>query len=80
MLAGLDLNTRQIAEITKAWADLNAARRSQIEAFRRDPLGPPSWSWTTPRTTVSFSAKSVLSRKLGSFFSAPSEGDISLRP
>jgi pimeloyl-ACP methyl ester carboxylesterase len=36
MLAGLDLNTRQIAEITKAWADLDAARRSQIEAFRRD--------------------------------------------
>ena len=36
MLAGLDLDTRQIAEITKAWADLDAARRSQIEAFRRD--------------------------------------------
>jgi pimeloyl-ACP methyl ester carboxylesterase len=36
MLAGLDLDTRQIAEITKAWADLDAARRSQIEAFRRN--------------------------------------------
>ena len=36
MLAGLDLNPKQIVEITKAWADLDAARRSQIEAFRRD--------------------------------------------
>ncbi len=36
MMAGLDLNTRQIAEITKAWVDLDAARRAQIEAFRRD--------------------------------------------
>jgi pimeloyl-ACP methyl ester carboxylesterase len=36
MLAGLDLDTRQIAEITKAWVELDAARRSQIEAFRRD--------------------------------------------
>jgi pimeloyl-ACP methyl ester carboxylesterase len=36
MMVGLDLNTRQAAEITKGWADLDAARRSQIEAFRRD--------------------------------------------
>jgi pimeloyl-ACP methyl ester carboxylesterase len=36
MMAGLDLDSEQIAEITKAWADLDAARRSQIEAFRRD--------------------------------------------
>jgi non-heme chloroperoxidase len=36
MLAGLDLDARQIAEITKAWAEVEAARRSQIEAFRRD--------------------------------------------
>jgi pimeloyl-ACP methyl ester carboxylesterase len=36
MIAGLDLGKRQVAEITKAWADLDAARRSQIEAFRRD--------------------------------------------
>jgi non-heme chloroperoxidase len=36
MMNGLDLDTRQIAEITKAWAELDAARRSQIEAFRRD--------------------------------------------
>jgi non-heme chloroperoxidase len=33
MAAGLSLS--QIVEITKAWADLDAARRSQIEAFRR---------------------------------------------
>ena len=36
MLAGLDLSTRQIEEITKAWADLDAVRRSQIEAIRRN--------------------------------------------
>jgi hypothetical protein len=36
MMAGLDLNPRQIAEITKAWGDLDVLRRSQIEAFRRD--------------------------------------------
>ena len=36
MMAGLSLDTSQIAEITKAWADLDAARRSQIEAFQRD--------------------------------------------
>ena len=36
MMAGLDLDARQIAEITKAWTDLDAARRLQIEAFRRD--------------------------------------------
>lgn len=36
MLAGLRLGESQIAEITKAWADVDAARRSQIEAFQRD--------------------------------------------
>jgi hypothetical protein len=36
MLDGLSLDASQIVEITKAWADLDAARRSQIEAFQRD--------------------------------------------
>jgi hypothetical protein len=81
MLAGLDLSTRRIAEITKAWTDLDAARRSQIEAFRRD----------SPRATIveldhtlhhCFIQRKerVVSRKLGNFFSAPSEGDISVSP
>ena len=36
MMAGLDLDQQRIAEITKAWTDPDAARHSQIEAFRRD--------------------------------------------
>jgi pimeloyl-ACP methyl ester carboxylesterase len=36
MLAGLDLPRQEIAEITKAWGELDAARRSQIEGFRHD--------------------------------------------
>jgi pimeloyl-ACP methyl ester carboxylesterase len=36
MLAGLTLDASQIVEITKAWADLDVARRAQIEAFQRD--------------------------------------------
>jgi len=39
MLAGLSLDAPQIAEITSAWDELDAARRSQIEAFRRDSPG-----------------------------------------
>jgi len=44
MLAGLDLSTRQIEEITKAWADLDAVRRSQIEAIAAISLRPRLWS------------------------------------
>jgi pimeloyl-ACP methyl ester carboxylesterase len=42
MLRGLDLDQQTIAEIRKAWTELDAARRVQIEAFRRD----------SPRATI----------------------------